>query len=575
MWLPNSILRLNERWNCVGFRKNACMHVGCCNIGLQWSINEVLIETFPLVVGSRAEGGVASKLGNETRLMTMTGGTVLDSVKMLACMLGGCNIGLQWSINGVLIETFPLVVGSRAEWGMAFKPGNETRLMTMKGGTVLDSEKMLACMLGGCNIGLQWSINGVLIETFPLVVGSKAEGGVASKHGNETRLITMKGGTVLDTVKMLACMLGGCDIGLQWSINGVLIDLVVGSRAEGGVASKLGNETRLMTMKGGTVFDSVKMLACMLGGCNIGLQWSINGVLIETFPFVVGSRAEGDVASNIGNETRLMTMKGETVLNSVKMLSCMLGGCNIGLQWSINGVLIDLVVGSRAEGGVASKLGNETRLMTMKGGTVFDSVKMLACMLGGCNIGLQWSINGVLIETFPLVVRSRSEGDVAFKLGYEKQLITMKGGTVLDSVKMLACMLGGCNIGLQWSINGVLMETFPLVVGSRAEGGVASKLGNETRLMTMKGGTVLDSVKMLACMLGGCNIGLQWSINGVLMETFPLVVGSRAKGGVASKLRNETWLMTMKGGTVLDSVKMLACMLGGCNIGLQWNINGV
>ena len=29
----------------------------------------------------------------------------------------------------------------------------------------------------------------------------------------------------------------------------------------------------------------------------------------------------------------------------------------------------------------------------------------------------------------------------------------MKGGTVLDTVKMLACMLGGCNIGLQWSIN--------------------------------------------------------------------------------------------------------------------------
>ena len=89
--------------------------------------------------------------------------------------------------------------------------------------------------------------------------------------------------------------------------------------------------------------------------------------------------------------------------------------------------------------------------------------------------------------------------------------MTMKGGNVLDSVKMLACMLGGCNIGLQWSINGVLIETSPLVVGSRAEGGVASKRGDETRLMTKKGGTVLDSVKILACMLGGCNIGLQWS----------------------------------------------------------------
>ena len=122
---------------------------------------------------------------------------------------------------------------------------------------------------------------------------------------------------------------------------------------------------------------------------------------------------------------------------------------------------------------------------------------------------------------------------------------------------------------------GVLIETFPLVVGSRAEGGVAYKLGNETRLMTMKGGTVLDSVKMLACMFGGCNIGLQWSINGVLIETFPLVVGLRVEGSVASKLGNETRLMEMKGGTVLDSVKILACMLGGCNIGLQWSINGV
>ena len=67
----------------------------------------------------------------------------------------------------------------------------------------------------------------------------------------------------------------------------------------------------------------------------------------------------------------------------------------------------------------------------------------------------------------------------------------------------------GCN-GV---LTGVLIETFPLVVGSRAEGGVAYKLGNETRLMTMKGGTVLNSVKMLACMLGGCNVGFQWSIN--------------------------------------------------------------
>ena len=51
--------------------------------------------------------------------------------------------------------------------------------------------------------------------------------------------------------------------------------------------------------------------------------------------------------------------------------------------------------------------------------------------------------------------------------------------------------------------------------------------------------------------------------NGVLIETFPLVKDSRAKGGVASKLRDYTWLMTMKGGTVLNSVKMLACLFEG------------
>ena len=50
---------------------------------------------------------------------------------------------------------------------------------------------------------------------------------------------------------------------------------------------------------------------------------------------------------------------------------------------------------------------------------------------------------------------------------------------------------------------------------------------------------MLDSVKkMLACMFGACKIGLQWSINGVFIETFPLVMGSRAERGGASKLRN-------------------------------------
>ena len=46
-------------WDSVGFGKNACMHVwGHEKLGC----NGVLIETFPLVKDSRAEGGVASKL---------------------------------------------------------------------------------------------------------------------------------------------------------------------------------------------------------------------------------------------------------------------------------------------------------------------------------------------------------------------------------------------------------------------------------------------------------------------------------------------------------------------------------
>ena len=56
---------------------------------------------------------------------------------------------------------------------------------------------------------------------------------------------------------------------------------------------------------------------------------------------------------------------------------------------------------------------------------------------------------------------------------------------------------------MQWSINGVLIEIFHLVVGSRAEGGVASKLGNEIRLITMKGETVLDYVKKTCMQVWG------------------------------------------------------------------------
>ena len=88
-----------------------------------------------------------------------------------------------------------------------------------------------------------------------------------------------------------------------------------------------------------------------------------------------------------------------------------------------------------------------------------------------------------------------------------------------------------------------------------------------TRLMTMNGGTVLDSVKMHACMLGGCNIGLQWSINGVQIETFPSCSVIESRRGVASKLGDVTWLMKMNGGTVLDTVKILHACWGAVTLG--------
>ena len=89
---------------CVGFR-NKCLHacLGACNIGLQWSINGVLIETFLLVVVSRAEGGVASKVGMILRLMRMKRGTVLDSIKN-ACMHVWGHVTL--GCNGVLLEFY-------------------------------------------------------------------------------------------------------------------------------------------------------------------------------------------------------------------------------------------------------------------------------------------------------------------------------------------------------------------------------------------------------------------------------------------------------------------------------------
>ena len=54
--------------------------------------------------------------------------------------------------------------------------------------------------------------------------------------------------------------------------------------------------------------------------------------------------------------------------------------------------------------------------------------------------------------------------------------------------------------------------------------------------MIMKDGTVLDSIKKNACIHVWGHVKL--GCNGVLIERFPLVKGSRAKGGETSKLRD-------------------------------------
>ena len=48
-----------------------------------------------------------------------------------------------------------------------------------------------------------------------------------------------------------------------------------------------------------------------------------------------------------------------------------------------------------------------------------------------------------------------------------------------------------------------MVATLRLVRESRVERGVAPKFMKWTRLMIIKGGRVLDSVKMLACMFEG------------------------------------------------------------------------
>ena len=110
---------------------------------------------------------------------------------------------------------------------------------------------------------------------------------------------------------------------------------------------------------------------------------------------------------------------------------------------------------------------------------------------------------------------------------------------------------------VRFDCNGILIEISPLVVESRAERDVASKLIKSTRLMIMKGVSVCKNV----CMHVWGHV--RFDGKGILIETSPLVVESRAERGVASKLMKSTRLMIMKGVRVLDSVKMFACMFGG------------
>ena len=103
--------------------------------------------------------------------------------------------------------------------------------------------------------------------------------------------------------------------------------------------------------------------------------------------------------------------------------------------------------------------------------------------------------------------------------------------------------MGTCKIGLQWT----------LVKGSRAEGGVASKLRD-----SVDDNERWDSVGFSknACMHVWGHVKL--GCNGVLIETFPLVKG-RGCGfqtqGLDSVDDNESW-------DCVGFCKMLACMFG-------------
>ena len=107
--------------------------------------------------------------------MIMKDGTLLDSVKMLAIMLETCKIGLQWSIN----RNVPSSERFKSRRGCVFQT---------QGLDSVDDNERWDCV-GFCKNAcihvwghVKLGCNGVLIERFRLVKGSRAEGGVAFKH---------------------------------------------------------------------------------------------------------------------------------------------------------------------------------------------------------------------------------------------------------------------------------------------------------------------------------------------------------------------------------------------------------
>ena len=82
----------------------------------------------------------------------------------------------------------------------------------------------------------------------------------------------------------------------------------------------------------------------------------------------------------------------------------------------------------------------------MKDGTSLDSVKMLACMLETCKIGLQWSIN----RKIPSSKRFKSRRGCGFQTQGLDSVDDNERWDIVGFCKN-ACM--HVKIGLQWSIN--------------------------------------------------------------------------------------------------------------------------